>query len=87
MALHASTRDGRSAGVSASVDRGLLLLVGQEAETRDDALRPLGDDAHDQLGTRRGPRTRRWADAISLSPSTRSTLISRPKPGGWAYRR
>ena len=31
-------------------DRRLLLLVGQEAQTRDDALRSLGDDAHDQLG-------------------------------------
>ena len=31
-------------------DRGLLLLVGQETQTGDDALRPLGDDAHDQLG-------------------------------------
>ena len=31
-------------------DRGLLLLVREETQAADDALRPLGHDAHDQLG-------------------------------------
>ena len=50
MALHASTRDGRSAGVSASVTAACCCWFGQEAQAGDDALRPLGHDAHDQLG-------------------------------------